>query len=257
MSTQATLIFGIPRPCSIYPSCHSLSVGPNNVFSHAEYLTNVGIGSPAISFGKLSSQWSATGNYIFNWNSSTSGNTSDIGGFGSNIITNVLNSSNETRFPKANIEYYNASQQETGNQFSGYIDNGAGSAGYIMTVTLGSPAIDVPSFINGGYGDTIFDRTTNANVVAQYTRITAQIDATHYLVNVPQLVGSAASPVQMMYGSSYRFVVKAQSQSKETGWVYANSVAAANDNIRLNMKCGDQTTFPGSPACPTQGMTVH
>jgi hypothetical protein len=260
-SPQATVLFGLPAPCSIYPGCHTATVGPNNIFSN--FIGTGGIAT--ITFEDLSSGYNGANNYIFNWHASAADNLLDNGFAGTNTLigAQVLNANTGysnivgANSLQANIEYYDATQIETGNTFSGYIDNGSGSAGYILTITSGSPSLVFPTNANGGYGDTIFDTTTNTNVLAQYTQITAQIDSTHYLVSVSQKVGSSGSPQAMMYGSVDRFLAKATAQSKDAGWIAAYTAEAANDFIRAKLGCGNQSVFSGSPACPTQGQTIH
>ena len=259
---QTTFLFGVPNS-TIIPTGQLARVGPNNIFSHATGPTGY---NSAILFNTLSSGWNGGGNYMFNWNPTPASNTLDFGFAGLNTLVGaqVLNTASETRFPKSNIEYYDASQLESGNTFTGYIDNnGGGSAGYVLTITSGSPpTLAVPSATGttaGATGDTIFDTTANANVVSQYTQVVQQIDATHYYVSVSQTAGSAGSPITMMYGSVDRFLAKATSQSHDAGWVKAYTAEAANDFIRtastplFGKLCGNTTLFTSPPACPLQG----
>lgn len=250
---QNTFLFNVPNN----PNYPTSRIGPNNLFIHlatqAKGNGNNGLNS-AISWQNTTSGNNGSGNYVYYWNrTSTTNNFNDVGFPGTNLpalaSSQVLNcgiigTPCGTIFPNANTPAYDAANNGSG--FNGTVTGaatfnpGVGSSydGATLTVNSGvAPAI----------GDTVFcSGCTQFMTVVSGTGPFTVTALSGTMVNV--------GPVAMTNGSFAHFISQALTQNSQTGWNPTWTAAAANNYMRSGqpgtIPCGNQTTFPGSPACP-------
>ena len=239
---QRTFVFGLGSTAN-FPTAR---IGPNNVIVHSNSQSAQGTGG-ALSLTNLTSNVDYSGNYIYNWDwRGASSNLQDASIFGTNTITQVLNSgftgTPDTRFPTASVEGYDASI--VNNSFTGTITGTATFSGGTSTSYDGGTL--TTSGASPNVGDTIFCASC-----AQYLYVVSGTAPT-FLVSAPAGTMSNIGPVTMTSGSVAHFLSMASQQSKETGWNATWTAAGANNFIRTNIQCGNQTLFPGSPACAAQ-----
>jgi hypothetical protein len=234
-------------------------VGPNNLYIRNTF--SAGTSGGAIQSTTLANGYNGSGNYIYNWdNRGASFNIVDGGFSGTNIgftsAAQVLNAGfpvgvstgPDTRFPLASIEAYDASI------------NGSGFNGTISSVSTYNPGSGVQYdkgtlTVNSGTPPNVGDMIFGIGVVP-YVVVLKSLGAGQYLIWAQASTLTIAGPTAMTNGSEDHFLNLALSQSKDVGWNPVWTAAAANNYIRNAIKCGNQTTFPGSPACPAQNFLL-
>ena len=244
---QDTLLFGVPGNANL----PTATIGPNNLFTRSQDLSG-GTGG-AISINSYTNGINAANNYIYNWDPRNSGdNIVNTGSFsGTNTTTQILNSgftgTPDQRFPNATVEAYDAAQ--TGNSFTGTITgaatfSGGTSSSYdggTLAVSGGTPAV----------GDTIFCASC-----AQWITVLQSTGTNQFLITAASGTLTNIGPVTMTSGSATHFLSQALGQSKESGWNYTWTARNSNNYMRQQISCGNQTLFPGSPACPQQNFLL-
>lgn len=246
------------------PNMPIIRAGPNNVFARA--INNIGTPSGIIAMATVQGVWgiNAASNYIYNWSSiSTSDNFSDTSAgtapyfvtppgqaaylasnstmsAASQVLTTIDNGATP-EFPEAMIEAYDASLRGTTClvTFAAAVFPATGSVGTVAGACAGPPIA----------GDYAFD-ASGSNPLPWATQVPPgqTIGSTFYIdKNITK-----GTPFAVKFGSSEHFLELALSQYKDTGWNAAYGANAVNNFYRSKLKCGDQTRFPGSPACPAQ-----
>jgi hypothetical protein len=241
---QNTFLFGVPNN----PHYPTAQVGPNNIFVRLNTQAQGNVF--AITWQGTTSGNNGANNYIYNWSrGSTTNNFSDIGFPGTNLpalsSSQVLNvgttASPNTTYPLANIEAYDAANNSSG--FNGTVmgaatfNPGAGSSydGATLTINSGS----APSI-----GDMIF-----CTDCTQYMTVVSG-SGSSFTVSASPGTMTNVGPIAMTNGSFAHFISQALAQNSQSGWNPMWTAANANNSIRAAIKCGNQTQYPGSPACP-------
>ena len=211
--------------------------GPNNLMVNAAPVSNFNIG-PVINPTVYSSYFDVSGNYIYNWATSSPSTANIVNTVspwaGTNTTTQYSNVAGSTSYPWASVDAYDATLQN--NTFTGTLSDNSNGGSYLDVTGGGGPSV----------GDILF-AADRGNSVTQYMKVTSQVSSTRWITNKVQTLG----PISMISGSYTHFVNTALLNSKGS-YDTRYTANAANNFIRSALKCGDQTAYPGSASCPGQ-----